>query len=303
MHLSGSIPALATPITSAGAIDTAAWSPLVAAQVAAGPQAQLVAGSTGQAAALTAGVFEALLRSAVEAVAGRVPVLAGTGQSATSHTIERTRLAAACGADAALVVTPPYVRPTQAGLVAHYRAVADNGGLPVVLYNVPPRTGCDLLPDTVGELAGHERIVGIKVAVADEARVRALLALAGPGFRILSGDDASAPRSMLAGADGLVSVASNLAPAAFRLLCDLARAGDRPACEALAAKLRELVDFCGVESYPIPVTALLARRGFGHRDGIRLPLLPLSAEHSAAADGLAAGLDALEQACRDECAA
>src|SRR5690606_9139640 len=115
-------------------------------------------------------------------------------------TIEQTRRAAACGADVALVVTPPYVRPTQAGLLAHYRAVADDGALPVVLYNVPPRTGCDMQPGTVGELAGHDAIVGIKEAVADEARMHALLALAGPGFSILGGDDATAARSMLSGA-------------------------------------------------------------------------------------------------------
>lgn len=303
MHLSGSITALATPFTAAGAIDTDAWLRLVDAQLEGGTQALVVAGSTGEAAALTEPEFEALLRAAVGRVAGRVPVLAGTGQSGTAHTIARTRLAAACGADAALVVTPPYVRPTQAGLAAHYRAVADDGALPVVLYNVPPRTGCDMQPDTVAGLAGHGAIVGIKEAVADEARMRALLALAGPGFSVLSGDDGTAARAMLAGADGLVSVASNAAPAAFRLLCDLARGGDVAGCDAHGAALAALVDFCGVESNPIPVKALLARLGFGHPDGIRLPLLPLSAGHAAAADRIAAGLAALEQTCRDALAA
>ncbi|GGK08474.1 4-hydroxy-tetrahydrodipicolinate synthase [Luteimonas terricola] len=303
MHLSGSITALATPFTAAGGPDTDAWLCLVDAQLAGGTQALVVAGSTGEAAALSGAEYETLLRAAVERVAGRVPVIAGTGQSGTAHTIERTRLAAACGADAALVVTPPYVRPTPAGLLAHYRAVADDGALPVVLYNVPPRTGCDMQPETVAGLAAHEAIVGIKEAVADAARVRALLPLAGPGFSILSGDDGSAARSMLAGADGLVSVASNAAPAAFRRLCDLARAGDAAGCEALGARLAALIDFCGVESNPIPVKALLARRGFGHRDGIRLPLLPLSAAHTAAADAIAASLASLEQTCRDALAA
>ena len=303
MHLSGSITALATPFTAAGAPDTDAWLRLVDAQLAGGTQAVVVAGSTGEAAALTVAEYEALLRAAVERVAGRVPVIAGTGQSGTAHTIERTRLAAACGADAALVVTPPYVRPTQAGLLAHYRAVADDGALPVVLYNVPPRTGCDMQPDTVAGLAAHEAIVGIKEAVADQARVRALLQLAAPGFSILGGDDGTAARSMLSGADGLVSVASNAAPAAFRRLCDLARAGDAAGCDALGAQLAALIDFCGIESNPIPVKALLARRGFGHRDGIRLPLLPLSAAHAAAADAIAASLETLEQTCRDALAA
>lgn len=303
MHLSGSITALATPFTAAGTLDTDAWLRLVDAQLAGGTQALVVAGSTGEAAALTGAEYETLLRAAVGRVAGRVPVIAGTGQSGTAHTIERNRLAAACGADAALVVTPPYVRPTQAGLVAHYLAVADDGALPVILYNVPPRSGCDMLPETVAALAGHDAIIGIKEAVADEARMRALLPLAGAGFSILSGDDGSAARAMLAGADGLVSVASNAAPAAFRRLCDLARAGDAEGVATLGQRLAALVDFCGVESNPIPVKALLARRGFGHALGIRLPLLPLSAAHAGAADAIAADLEALEQSCRDARAA
>lgn len=297
LHLSGSITALATPFTAAGDLDTDAWSRLLDAQLAGGTQALVVAGSTGEAAALAEHEFEALLRAAVERVAGRVPVLAGTGQSGTAHTIARTRLAAACGADAALVVTPPYVRPTPDGLVAHYRAVAEQGGLPVVLYNVPPRTGCDMQPDTVAALAAHPGIVGIKEAVADAARIRALVELAPPGFAVLSGDDGSAARSMLDGAHGVVSVASNVAPAAFRRLCDLARAGDAEGSGALAARLDALVAFCGVESNPIPVKALLARRGIGHPDGIRLPLRPLSPAHHAGADRVAASLDALEHEC------
>ena len=303
LHLSGSITALATPFTAAGEPDIEAWLRLVDAQLAGGTQALVVAGSTGEAAALATTEYEVLLRAAVERVAGRVPVLAGTGQSGTAHTIERTRLAARCGASAALVVTPPYVRPTPDGLVAHYRAVADEGGLPVVLYNVPPRSGCDMLPDTVARLVDHGAIIGLKEAVADESRMRELLPLARPGFALLSGDDGTAARAMLAGADGVVSVASNVAPAAFRRLCDLARAGDAAGCAALGARIAELVGFCGVESNPIPVKALLARRGFGHVDGIRLPLLPLSRRYAGDADRIADGLEALEQTCRDALAA
>lgn len=303
MHLSGSITALATPFTAAGGLDNDAWLRLVDMQLAGGTQALVVAGSTGEAAALTIAEYEALLRGAVRRVDGRVPVIAGTGQSGTAHTVERTRLAAACGADAALVVTPPYVRPTQAGLEAHYRAVADDGALPLILYNVPPRTGCDMQPETVARLAGHAAIIGIKEAVADESRMRALLPLSGPGFSILGGDDATASRAMLAGADGLVSVASNVAPAAFRRLCDLARGGDADACAVHGEAIAALIDFCGVESNPIPVKALLARLGFGHVDGIRLPLLPLSVQHAATADRIAGGIAALEQTCRDALAA
>ncbi len=279
MHPTGLITALATPFEVSGAPDLDAWRRLLEWQLAAGVQGLVVAGSTGEAAMLSDDEYDTLLQLAVETVAGRVPVLAGTGQQGTAHTVDRTRRAAAAGADAALVVVPPYVRPTQAGMLAHFRAVADQGGLPVVLYNVPGRTGSDLLPETVAVLAAHGNIVGIKDAVADPARVEALVALRAPGFAVLGGDDASAARSMLAGMDGLVSVGSNVAPSAYRHLCDLARAGGDPADAALAwdARLAPLHAFCGVEPNPIPVKALLQRLGYGH--GPRLPLLPLSAQH------------------------
>jgi 4-hydroxy-tetrahydrodipicolinate synthase len=193
-------------------------------------------------------------------------------------------------------VTPPYVRPTQPGLIAHYRAVADEGGLPVVLYNVPGRTGCDLLPETVAQLVPHPRIVAIKEARSEPERMAALLPLRGDGFAVLSGDDPTACRAMLAGADGLVSVASNVLPAAFRQLCDLARAGDAHAAQALDARLQEAVDFMGVEPNPIPVKAILARVGIGH--GLRLPLTTLSAVHGARADAVAAAIPAIEHTCR-----
>ena len=214
MHPTGLITALATPFDEAGALDLDAWCRLLQWQLARGMQGLVVAGSTGEAAMLEDAEYDALLRLAVETVAGRVPVLAGTGQSGTARTIAQTRRAAAAGADAALVVVPPYVRPTQAGLLAHYRAVAEQGGLPVLLYNVPGRTGADMLPDTVAELASHERIVGIKEAVADPSRMAALVALRGPGFSVLGGDDGSDCDAMHAGAEGLVSVGSNAAPAA-----------------------------------------------------------------------------------------
>lgn len=285
MRISGSITALATPFDASGEIDLDAWRRLLALQLEGGTQAVVVAGSTGEAAALFDAEYDTLLRVAVEFVAGRVPVLAGTGLSATAKTIEQTRRAAVLGADAALVVTPPYVRPTQLGLVAHYRAVADDGALPVVLYNVPGRTGCDMLPATVAELAPHPRIVGIKEARSDAERMGDLLALRSEGFTVLSGDDPTACRAMLAGADGIVSVASNVVPASFRRLADHARAGRAVEAQALDARLAPLYDFLGVESNPIPLKALLARQGLGH--GLRLPLLPLSAGHSAMADRLA----------------
>lgn len=294
MHPSGSITALATPFTASGDLDFSAWDRLLQSQIDSGTQAVVVAGSTGEANALGDDEYEALLRRAVSVVARRIPVLAGTGLSNTAKTIALTRRAADCGADAALVVTPPYVRPTQAGLIAHYRAVADDGALPVVLYNVPGRTGCDLLPSTVAALTPHPRIVAIKEARAEPERMAELLALRSPAFAILSGDDPTAARAMLAGADGVISVASNVLPAAMRRLCDLARGGRRAEAEALDAELQPIFDFMGIEPNPIPVKAILARQGTGH--GLRLPLTTLSDAHAAAADATAARIAAIERA-------
>ena len=301
MRLSGSITALASPFTAAGEIDLDAWRRLLQAQLEGGTQALVVAGSTGEAAALYDLEYDALLRTAVEFVAGRVPVLAGTGLSNTAKTIEQTRRVAALGADAALVVTPPYVRPTQEGLLAHYRAVADDGELPLVLYNVPGRTGCDLLPETAAALAPHPRIVGIKEARGEAERMHALLGLKSEGFAVLSGDDPTACRAMLAGADGVVSVASNVLPRSFRRLCDLARGGDAGAANALDACLRRACDFLGVEPNPIPVKAILARQGIGH--GLRLPLASLAPQHAEFAASIAAEIRELESSCRDAFAA
>ena len=293
MHPSGSITALVTPFTASGDLDPDAWDRLLNAQIAAGTQAVVVAGSTGEANALNDDEYATILRRAVEVAAKRIPVLAGTGLSNTAKTIELTRRAAALGADAALVVTPPYVRPTQAGLIAHYRALADDGALPVVLYNVPGRTGCDLLPATVAELATHPRIIAIKEARAESGRMIELLALRSPGFAILSGDDPTAARAMLAGADGVISVASNAMPAAMRRLCDLARGGRRAEAEALDAELQPIFDFMGVEPNPIPVKAILARQGIGH--GLRLPLTGLSPAHADAADAVVARIARVER--------
>ncbi|MDQ2702148.1 MAG: 4-hydroxy-tetrahydrodipicolinate synthase [Pseudomonadota bacterium] len=293
MRLSGSITALATPFTAAGEIDLDAWRRLLQLQLDGGTQGLVVAGSTGEAAALLDVEYDALLRVAVEAVGGRVPVLAGTGLSNTAKTIEQTRRVAALGVDAALVVTPPYVRPTQQGLLAHFRAVADDGALPIVLYNVPGRTGCDLLPETAAALHAHERIAGIKEARADEARMQALLPLRGEGFAVLSGDDPTAMRAMLAGADGVVSVASNVLPRSMRRLCDLARGGRAGEAGELDARLQPVFDFLGVESNPIPLKALLARMQLGH--GLRLPLTTLSPTHDARAGMIATCIQHLEQ--------
>ena len=290
MHLSGSITALATPFTAAGEIDFPAWSRLLEQQLAAGTQAVVVAGSTGEAAALSEPEYARLIETAVQQIGRRIPVLAGTGQSATARTIAQTRLARDSGADVALVVTPPYVRPTQAGLVAHYREVADKGGLPVVLYNVPGRTGCDLLPETVAQLAGHPDIIGLKEARGDEPRWDALYPLASAHFALLSGDDPTFVRAMRGGAAGVISVASNVVPRAFASLVRLLGNGQVGQAVALDGRLQAVYDFLGVESNPIPVKAILQRLGIGA--GLRLPLLSLSA-------GLAGRADEISQLCRE----
>ena len=301
MPLSGSITALATPFTAAGEIDLDAWQRLLRQQLAGGTEALVVAGSTGEAAALYDLEYEALLRSAVEVVGGKVPVVVGTGLSNTAKSIEQARRAAALGADMALVVVPPYVRPTQAGMEAHFLAIADDGALPVLLYNVPSRTGSDMQPETTARLARHPRIIGIKEARNDPGRMQALLPLRNDGFVVLSGDDPTAARAMLAGADGIVSVASNVLPRAMRRLCDLARNGHADEAAALDGELQPLFDFLAVEPNPIPLKALLARMQFGH--GLRLPLLPLSQGHAGEAVLASTRIQHLEQACRDTSAA
>jgi 4-hydroxy-tetrahydrodipicolinate synthase len=286
LHLTGSITALATPFTAAGELDPGAWDRHLDAQLEGGTSAVVVAGSTGEAATLSDSEYAALVGHAARRIAGRVPVLAGTGQSGTAKTIAQTRLARESGAGIALVVTPPYVRPTQAGLVEHYRAVSAQGGLPVVLYNVPGRTGCDLLPETVSELRDDPNIIGLKEARGDEARWEALYPLGGAGFSLLSGDDPTFSRAMRGGGAGVISVASNVLPRAFARLCRLLRDGQEAEAAALEARMAPVYDFCGIESNPIPVKALLQRLGIGA--GLRLPLTPLSGRHRELADRVAA---------------
>lgn len=290
MQLHGVITALATPFARSGEIDMPAWVRLLQSQSAAGVAGVVVAGSTGEANALSDAEYGQLIESAVEHASG-MTVIAGTGLPNTAKTIHMTQLARSHGAQAALVVTPAYVRPTQAGLIAHYQAVADEGGLPVILYNVPGRTGVDMQPDTVASLTGHDNIVGIKEAVDAVSRMEALLKLKAPGFVVLSGDDPTVARACLTGADGLVSVGSNVAPRTFVRLVSQAMAGDDKVV-ALDARMRGLYAFLGAEPNPIPVKALLAKFGYGH--GLRLPLTELSAAHAVALDEIAKLVQSLE---------
>ena len=290
LNIRGSICALVTPFTADGALDLGTFARLLDHQLDGGTQALVVAGSTGEAHMLEAAEFDRLLGFTLEHVAGRMSVIAGTGEAGTAKTVEATRHAAQLGADAALVVAPFYVRPTQEGLRRHFLEVAEHAGLPIILYNVPGRTGCDLLPATVASLRDHPAIVGIKEARNDETRIQALAELVRDDFVYLSGDDASAGAAMLAGAAGTVSVVANVVPRVFRALCDAATAGDVQATHRLVTALQPLLQALECAPNPIPVKAALALHGIGN-GGLRLPLVAL--EDGAQREQLRAALSTL----------
>ncbi|MEO7431593.1 MAG: 4-hydroxy-tetrahydrodipicolinate synthase [Dokdonella sp.] len=296
MILSGSLCALATPFRSYDdAIDLEAFGRLIERQLDGGTRGVVAAGSTGEAAALDDMEFSTLLEFAVARVAGRVPVLAGTGMSATRKTVQQTLRARDAGVDAALVAAPAYVRPTQEGMYRHFSEIADRGGLPVVLYNVPSRTACDIEPATVQRLARHGNIVGIKEASTEPDRMSALLGLRSAGFVVLSGDDATAARAIRCGADGLISVAANIAAREIAQMCELAGSGDAQATAALLLRLTPLFEHLSAEPNPIPVKWCLAQVGIGDAH-LRLPLVELSASHRAAGFDAMAALGLVEAA-------
>lgn len=274
VDLSGSLCAIVTPFDADGALDLAAFGRLIDYQLEGGTQGIVVAGSTGEAHMLGAHDYDRLLVFAVERIAHRVPVVAGAGEAATAKTVAAVRRVKALGADAALVVTPYYVRPTQEGLRRHYGEISTYCDLPVVMYNVPSRTGCDLQPETVAALRDTAGIIGIKEAVGTPERIAALAQLRRPGFVYLSGDDGSAAAAMLAGAGGVVSVVNNLVPKLFRSLCDAARAGDRTGAGRQMERLAPLLDALNCAPNPIPVKAGLAELGLC-RAALRLPLVEL----------------------------
>lgn len=275
MRIQGSICALATPFDVEGQLDFDGFSKLIGCQLEQGTQALVVAGSTGEAHMLADEELAGLLQHAVKQVAGKVPVVAGCGAASTRSTVEACIKVADWGADAALVVTPYYVRPDQRGLEQHFCAVADDSPLPVILYNVPSRTACDMQPETVAVLRDHPRIIGIKDAVPDVERQQALAALAGDDFVYLSGDDATAMQAMLAGAQGTVSVVANAVPGLFRALCDAACAGDDERAMACMARIEPLLAALACGPNPVPVKAALAALGVCG-DTVRLPLVKLT---------------------------
>lgn len=290
----GSIVALITPMDDRGAIDFDALQRLVDWHLEAGTDGIVVAGTTGESATLEGDEFERLLAAVLERVDGRIPVLAGTGGAATAKTVKQTRLAETLGASGALVVTPYYVRPTQAGLEAHYRAIASATSLPLVLYNVPSRTGVDLLPGTVAALADLENVVAIKEAKSDMDRVAELVERCGQRMTVLSGDDPSCREAMRRGARGVISVAANVAPDRMHSVCAAAISGADAEADRLDEELKPLYEAMALETNPIPAkwsVHLLGRCG----PGIRLPLQPLAEQYRPALERVLAGLAPTER--------
>jgi 4-hydroxy-tetrahydrodipicolinate synthase len=274
----GSIVALITPMDADGGIDVASLARLVDLHLSQGSAAIVAVGTTGESATLDEEEHCAVIARVVELAEGRIPVIAGTGANSTREAISLTRCAKEAGADAALLVTPYYNKPTQEGLYLHHRAVAEAVDIPQILYNVPGRTACDMLPDTVMRLSQVANIVGLKEATGDLERVRRIREGCAPDFALYSGDDATACDFMLLGGDGVISVTANLAPRLMSQMCEAALAGERDRAHALNEQLDPLHHDLFVQSNPIPVKWGAAELGLCQR-GIRLPLTWLSDEY------------------------
>jgi len=275
--ITGSIVALVTPMHSNGEVDWDKLSALVDWHIAEGTAAIVPVGTTGESATVAVPEHCRIVEHTVKTVAGRVPVIAGTGANATDEAIELTGAAKEVGADACLLVTPYYNKPSQEGLYQHYKAIADAVDLPQILYNVPGRTACDMLPKTVERLSGIDQVIGIKEATGDLERGRQVRELCGDDFAIYSGDDATACDLMLEGANGTISVTANVAPGKMARLCNAAVKGDAKTAKALDAELEGLHHKLFLESNPIPVKWALMEMG-RIESGIRLPLTPLAEE-------------------------
>ncbi|MDA8361621.1 MAG: 4-hydroxy-tetrahydrodipicolinate synthase [Gammaproteobacteria bacterium] len=276
----GSMVALVTPMRDDGAVDFAALDRLVDFHLESGTHAIVAVGTTGEASTLDVDEHIGVVEAVVRRVHGRIPVIAGTGANATREAIDLTRRATDVGADACLLVTPYYNKPTQEGLYQHFRAVAEATSVPILLYNVPGRTACDMLAKTVIRLAGIPRIVGVKEATGDIGRGAAIRAATPPGFALISGDDASAVELAAVGATGVISVTANVAPAQMHAVWEAVHAGALDRARELDRPLAGLHKNLFVESNPIPVKWALQEMGLcgGH---LRLPLTPLATEKRA----------------------
>ena len=276
-RFTGSMVALVTPMHENGAIDYEALEQLIEWQIEAGTDGLIIAGTTGESATLDAKELYDLIKFCVGVSAKRIPIVGGSGSNATLKTIELSKLVEHAGADACLVVSPYYNKPTQAGLVKHYWTVADSVNIPVILYNVPGRTACDMQIETTLRLAEHPNIVAIKEANASAARINEITYQAKDQITLLSGDDATCVDFMLKGGHGFISVTANVAPQQMKLIATAALAGDAEKAKALDAEIASLHRDLFVESNPSPAKWALETMG-KIKSGIRLPLLELSAE-------------------------
>lgn len=287
--IKGSIVAIVTPMFPDGAVDWDSLSALVEWHIAEGTDAIVAVGTTGESATLDMGEHVEVIRRVVKLGRGRIPIIAGTGANSTAEAIELTQAGKDAGADAALLVTPYYNKPPQEGLYRHYKAIAEAVDIPIILYNVPGRTGCDMLPATVSRLAQIRNIVGLKEAKGELPRIQELLGLGLPrDFAIYSGDDATARESILMGCHGDISVTANVAPRQMHEMCAAALKNDKAKAERIDAQLAGLHKTLFVEPNPIPVKWALNQMG-KIPAGLRLPLVPLdSNHHNAVRDALRA---------------
>ena len=273
--ITGSMVALVTPMDAEGRLDWDSLTQLVDFHLQEGTNAIVAVGTTGESATLDVDEHVAVIRHVVKQVAGRIPVIAGTGANSTREAIELTAAAKQAGVDACLLVTPYYNKPTQEGLYLHHKAIAEAVAIPQILYNVPGRTACDMLADTIARLSSVPHIIGVKEATGDLQRGREVLDKVASGFLVYSGDDATAVELMLMGAQGNISVTANVAPRAMSELCALAMRGEADAARAINQRLMPLHQQLFCEANPIPVKFALHEMGL-IPDGIRLPLTWLS---------------------------
>ena len=272
--IKGSIVAMVTPMDHNGAVDERGLSRLVEFHIENATDAIVAVGTTGESATLSHAEHIAVIEKVVELVRGRVPVIAGTGANSTTEALSLTQGAMEAGVEACLLVTPYYNKPTQEGLYQHFKLVAESVPIPQILYNVPGRTACDMLPDTVERLAQIDNIIGIKEATGDLDRIHVLKRRCPQDFALYSGEDWLGMETILAGGHGVISVTANAAPAAMHDMCTLALAGDRAAAEAVDARIQGLHKALFFESNPIPAKWLLNQMGLIDV-GIRLPLTTL----------------------------
>jgi len=274
----GSIVALVTPMREDGSLDEESLRSLVDWHVEQGTDGIVAVGTTGECPTLDEDEHCWVIAKAVEFAAGRIPVIAGTGSNCTREAIGLTQRAKGLGADACLLVSPYYNKPTQEGLYLHHKLIAETVDIPQILYNVPGRTVCDLLPETAARLSKIDNIVGIKEATGDMERVTQIKQLCGESFAIYSGDDATARELMLLGGHGVISVTANVVPALMHKMCVAALAGDKTEAGQLDSKMAALHSELFLEANPIPVKWAMAELG-RIQMGIRLPLTGLSKQH------------------------